>query len=85
MGFSGKEWNLRESSELRLYGYSVSQTEAIPQSDRQALLKQLVDNGLISKQKIIQHLEWLIRTHEYNDQYDNACYKWKKDLQYIND
>ena len=33
---------------------------------------------------IINHIEWLIHTHEGNIQYMNACDKWQTDLDFVN-
>lgn len=76
--------SLSEMSVLRLYGYTVNETDGLTDGERQELLINLIDSGLMDKVDIINHIEWLIHTHEGNIQYMNACDKWQTDLDFVN-
>lgn len=75
--------SLRQFSELNLYGYNVSKTAGLTTSDRQKLLQQLLDNSLLSKVQIVNHLEWLIHTHLYHSTMEDACSCWQEDLRFV--
>ena len=75
---------LRQHSELNLYGYSVAKTAAMTVKERQRLLKQLLDTSLMSKHQIVNHLEWLIHSHDGRDIMEDACECWKEDLRFVN-
>lgn len=76
--------SLSEMSVLRLYGYTVNETDDLTDGERQELLINLIDSGFMDKVYIINHIEWLIHTHEGNIQYMNACDKWQTDLDFVN-
>lgn len=76
--------NLSEMSVLRLYGYTVNENDGLTEGERHELLKNLMDSKLMSKTDILNHIEWLINTHEKSAQYMTACDKWKADLQFVN-
>lgn len=75
--------DLRQQSELSLYGYSVGKNAGLTSADRQRLLQQLLDNHFMTKSQIINHLEWLINTHKYRESMRDACDCWKEDLMYV--
>ncbi len=83
-GVSSKYIALAKQSELFLYGYSVSQKEGLPTGQRQKLLANLMDNGLLSKQKIESHISWLIKQNENNSFMVHAVASWKNDIKFVN-
>lgn len=76
--------NLRQYSELNLYGYTVAKSADMTSSNRQQLLRQLIDNGLMSKHQIVNHLEWLIHRQSGRIMMEDACDCWKEDLKFVN-
>lgn len=76
--------NLRQYSELNLYGYTVAKTSGMTSGARQRLLQQLMDNGLMSKHQIVNHLEWLIHRQSGRITMEDACDCWREDLQFVN-
>lgn len=76
--------NLRQYSELNLYGYTVAKTADMSSAARQRLLQQLMDNGLMSKHQIINHLEWLIHRQSGRIRMEDACDCWREDLKFVN-
>ena len=75
--------DLRQQSELSLYGYSVGKNSGLTSGGRRKLLQQLLDNHFMTKSQIINHLEWLINTHKYRESMRDACDCWKGDLMYV--
>ncbi|MEQ2361534.1 hypothetical protein [Faecalibacterium tardum] len=76
--------NLRKNSELNLYGYTVAKTADMTTGERQRLLQQLMDNGLMSKHQIVNHLEWLIHRQSGRIKMEDACDCWREDLRFVN-
>ena len=76
--------NLRKNSELNLYGYTVAKAAEMTTGERQRLLQQLMDNGLMSKHQIVNHLEWLIHRQSGRIKMEDACDCWKEDLRFVN-
>ena len=72
-----------DQSELTLYGYNVRQN-GMTVEERQKLLSQLIDNGIMNKEKIRDHLSWLIHYSESNPNMNEAIKKWKEDLVFLN-
>lgn len=62
----------REVSDLKKFGYSVSEREGLTPYERQALLKNLIDQGLMWKHQIINHLTMLIKLNSKTVGMDNA-------------
>lgn len=75
-------FNMKEKSDLRLYGYTVNKVDGLSQKERQELIGQLIDGKLMSQSSIINHLEWLIHSHRDNYRFDDACDKWQDDLNF---
>ena len=75
---------LRAESILRTYGYSVSESDALTEAERRALLAEIVDLELLTIPYIVHLLDFFIRTHT-SDKYFNARDKWKRDMKYISD
>ena len=82
--YGGGYENLRQYSELNLYGYSVSNASEMTTNERQNLLGQLMDSTLMSKHQIVNHLEWLIHSRDNRISMDEACKHWREDLEYVN-
>lgn len=76
-------YDLRVESQLHMYGYSLESGNSAVR--RQELLSFLIDNHIMKKSQIQNHIEWLIHTHRDRLHYTNACDKWKADLQFINE
>ena len=73
---------LEEESELHLYGYTVRQN-TLSEKARQAVLARLVDCGIMTKEKIHNHLSFLISLSENNSIMNKAREKWQADLLFI--
>lgn len=75
------DWN--KESELAAYGYSASENNGAIDSDRQRLLADLVDSGLMTKSEIVAWLEFLIRTRKNLDSLI-VQKRRKDDLEFLN-
>lgn len=73
----------REVSDLRKFGYSVSERDGLTPSDRQQLLQSLVNQGLMWKHQIINHLTMLIKLNSRTPGMVNAIREWREDLKFI--
>ena len=75
--------DLSPESILKQYGYSVNANNNLTEEQRQQLLICLVESGICSKQKIANHLTWLIKTRRNQADLVNAISKWKVDRDFI--
>ena len=74
-------WNLE--SVLRQEGYTVSQKEGLTDSERQSILKNVINRNLMSKWQIIEHIELQISLRKNNSMYNIAISKWERDLSFL--
>ena len=74
---------LKEHSELNLLGYSVRMTDGLDMEARRRLLSMVLDNRIMEKPDIINHLEWLIHTRSHMPNMENALGEWRSDLQFV--
>ena len=75
-------YDLNDQSILNVYGYNVSQNDGLSASERQAILTELVDLGIITISDIIRYLDFFIGSHP-GDQYYYARCKWEDDREFI--
>lgn len=75
---------LKAESMLHVYGYSVSKSDGLTEAERHELLAEIVDLELLSVSRIVNLLEFFIKTHT-SDKYYYARDKWKKDMKFIED
>lgn len=73
------EWS--ETSPLRKWGYTVSQTEGYSERQRQAILEDIIDLGGMSKDKVLSYLDFFIKLNQHKG--DLALEKWKRDRTHI--
>ena len=80
-GEYGFDWeDLKDSSFLMDYGYTVSYKDNLPDSVRHDMLAEIVDLQLASVSRIISHLDFCIATHANNK---NAVDCWRNDKEFI--
>lgn len=75
--------NLAEESELHLCGYNVNMAENLSSQKRRLILENIMDRNIMSKPKIIEHLEFLITTREKLKNQEKAINKWEDDLEWV--
>lgn len=76
-----KYGEFNEVSPLRQWGYTTSQEEGYTDRQRQAILEDILDYGIMSKDKMLSYLDFFIRLNQHK--YDLALGKWKEDREYI--
>lgn len=72
-----------QESLLHKMGYNVSANNNLTQSQRCAILKAALDNGLLTKAEILSHLDYLIRRSVGRENLSAAAEKWKQDREFI--
>lgn len=72
-------YEMRERSELSLYGYTVRK----PRRIRQQLLYDLIENDILSYKYIYDHISWLIDYHWNQETFENAITEWTSDLKFL--
>ena len=73
----------QEESLLHYMGYNVNAVDNLSSHERWHILEHAIDTKAMSKIEVISFLEFLIHQNENNHRFDNACEKWKTDVQYI--
>ena len=86
-GSEGSDYydRLRDHSELNLYGYNVNEKNCLTVLQRQKLLADLIDSGLMTQAQICGFLEDIMRMHRKNPNSTTAMEKWKADLAFVQD
>lgn len=74
---------LQSESIIFQYGYNVKQSEGLSSKERQAILKTVISDGVLSNHEIRTHLEWLIRSNKGRQDRDLAISKWQEDLAFL--
>ena len=75
---------LQKMNILRSLGYDVSEKGRLSTFERQLILKEIiVSRKRMTKQEVINHIEWNIRMRRDNAYMKLAISKWEDDLRYI--
>lgn len=69
----------KEESPLKIYGYSVGQQDDLSDEQRQAVLEMIIDNGIMSQDRVLSYLDFFIRLHGN----ENSTSKWQEDRRHI--
>ena len=75
---------MNQYSLLNLCGYNVNQKDDLSSKTRQAVLKYVIVNKLMSKPDVIKHLDYYINLNGSQSNKKIAVRKWKEDLDYVN-
>ena len=75
--------SLNPRSELNILGYSVGSASGMDRSQRQRLLRWIVDSRMLYKYEITSHLEWLINTRAGTPNMENPVAEWEADLNFL--
>lgn len=74
---------LAEESPLHLCGYTVAEKASLSASERRGIIVFVIDRGIMTKEQIISHLNWLIDTNRHRENMDNAVRKWNAALSFV--
>ncbi len=72
---------LSSISPLREWGYSVSQEDGFSDRQRQSILEDIIDYGVMSKDKVLSYLDFFMKLNQHKG--SRALEKWKADRTYI--
>lgn len=74
---------LAPESLLMQYGYNVSQAEDLTATRRQKILAVIIDNKILSKNEIINYLDFFIHQHGKRNNMERAISKWEDDREFV--
>lgn len=78
--------NLNDHSILNVYGYNVSANENLTVYQRQTILANIVDRGILTKNRIASYLSYFIRLNESKTKnFEDSIEKWNVDRDFILD
>ena len=68
---------------MRSYGYTVNSHDNLSDRARRDILAFLIENEIISAERIIDYLAWFSRTRRNQDHMETARSKWDSDRRYL--
>lgn len=77
-----KSGEMHDMSELRMYGYSVKVDE-LTTTQRQSTLAYIIENQLMTKEQIINILEFLVHFNGKRERNLSARLKWEEDIIFV--
>lgn len=75
--------DLAKESILMQYGYNVSATEGLSAKRRQRILSVIIDNKIMSKNEIINYIDFFIRQRNNRSNMELAISKWEADREFV--
>lgn len=63
--------------------YYLSQKDNLSEKERRTILDMVVFNGILSKKRCIEYLEWFVRNASGKKNMDIAIKKWNGDIDYL--
>ena len=73
---------LKPASELMMYGYNVKEGE-LTGRQRQLLLENLIDKGLMTKEQIIRNIQSKVDFNGKKSGNENAKKRWIDDIKFV--
>lgn len=81
VSMKGNYKNWAEQSLLSSYGYSANEKDDLSDSERQGIIKFVIENDIMSAPRVLSFLEWLLRKR--GSSCINASEKWRRDIQFV--
>lgn len=75
--------SMNTDSPLSRAGYSVSSADGLSEIQRQSILAELMNYQLLSRDRIIEYLQYFIRLSEKRHGMYDAVQKWEKDILFV--
>ena len=75
----------KAESVIKQMGYTVAKSVGLSDIDRQRILQQIIEKGIVSKETLCSFLERNINLHKNQSSFAEAVSKWIADLAYIKD
>jgi len=76
-------YGLQEKSILKEYGYNVDSKEDLSDNERRNILSFIIENEILSPERIVGYLEWFIRRSGNRRNMEDAVEKWERDVSYV--
>lgn len=73
----------QNKSILNLYGYSVDRNKNLSQKERHEILAFIIENNILSTNKIVDYLQSFISLRKNNKSMHVAIDKWQADISYV--
>ena len=80
--YAGDDFNLRPESILKGYGYSVAQADQLSTAERQNILSEIIDLGILEIPVIINYLDFFCRSHSTDKDF-YARLRWTEDRKFV--
>lgn len=68
---------------LRQFGYNVNAQENLSANERHKIIEIILNNGIMSKNEIISHLNFLTNSRKNQANMFNAISKWNDDIKFV--
>ncbi len=72
-----------EISILRSYGYNVSKKDGLSDDERHQILDMIIANGIMTRERCIDFILWLVSRHSGRPNMTFAISKWNSDVDYL--
>lgn len=82
-GYGKHNGDLAIESILKRSGYTVDSRSDLSDEQRVKILNTIIEAKLISQDRVCDYIKWFIRMNENSPSMESAVYKWKKDLDCI--
>lgn len=76
-------FNYNSESLLMINGYNVKANNGLTEAQRQVILKNIMENKILSPHRIVSYLDMFIAQKEHMPIYKEAVEKWRKDREYV--
>ena len=76
---------LSDSSVLKNCGYTVNRSEGLDDKQRHMVLKRLIDQKILTKQRVISYLRFFINNSQGRKGMRKAVSMWTADLKWVQD
>ena len=73
----------RNESPIHIMGYNVGSVDNLSSEARRQTLLHILNTDTMKKHEIISFLEFLIHKNAENLRFENACSKWREDVEFL--
>ena len=64
-------------------GYNVKASSGLTEKQRIEILKNIIENKIMTPHRIVSYLDFFISQKQYMPQYSEAISKWKHDREFV--
>lgn len=81
--FGSSLGDMAKLSPLVVCGYTVNQKDDLSPDDRRVILANIIDRGILSKDRVIDYLTGFISLNSRRYDREEACARWEDDLEWV--